>query len=420
MKLPKNKIQIFAFCLLSLLSWRSVSAQFNTVPYSSRSYPYIQYDSCSLEHFGKDGNLSKFYKKLDKLYFSGKGQIKVVQFGGSHMQAGIWPLEMRKMLESLSAANQGAPGMVFPFGLAKTNHPFYYKSECEGEWEITKITDKEPVDTLGLIGITARTSNSISSIKIIFNPVANISERKFDKISVFHNIEDTSFIVKCFPENIVDTFIVNLDTRATEFYLSQRIDTLNLVFERQDTTNASFYFYGAYLENSDPGILYSGIGVNGAATSSYLKAEYFKTHLKAIKPDLVIFSIGVNDAAAKSFSKWMYVANYKKIANQILEVNPDCAFIFTTNNDFYHYRGGVNQHYGEVYEAMVELSKYYNASVWNMFKAMGGYKSINYWRNDKIANKDRIHFTREGYRIVAGLLFDAILEDYEKHIIKND
>ena len=134
----------------------------------------------------------------------------------------------------------------------------------------------------------------------------------------------------------------------------------------------------------------------------------------------MIFSIGVNDAAGKSFSKWMYVANYKKIANQILEVNPDCAFIFTTNNDFYHYRGGVNQHYGEVYEAMVELSKYYNASVWNMFKAMGGYKSINYWRNDKIANKDRIHFTREGYRIVAGLLFDAIIEDYEKHIIKND
>ncbi|MDD4148892.1 MAG: GDSL-type esterase/lipase family protein [Bacteroidales bacterium] len=413
-----NKILFLLLCSICLLSWNGVSAQHSRVPYSQRSHPYIQYDSCYLEHCKENPNLTEFYKKLDKLYFTGKGQVKIMQIGGSHIQAGMWSFELRKRFESLSPSDEGFPGLVFPFSLAKTNHPFYYHSECEGEWEISKITDKVPVDSIGLSGITARTNDSLASIKIVFYPVAGINERSFDKVSVFHNIEDTSYLLSIMPLDVVDTSFINYETRSTEFYLKNSLDTLEIRFVKQDTSDNSMFFYGAYLENSSPGIEYSGIGINGAATSSYLKAELFETHLKAVKPDLVIFSIGVNDAAGKSFSKQTYISNYKIIANKILEINSDCAFIFTTNNDFYHYRGGVNLHYKDVYEAMISLSQFYDASVWNMFKVMGGYKSINYWRNDNLAKKDRIHFTKEGYVIVAGLLFDAILQDYENHLEK--
>jgi lysophospholipase L1-like esterase len=410
-----NKILIWIIVLGFSLS--HVYGQNKTTPYSERAYPYIMYDSTALEHFDSNPNLNKFYDKLDKLYFKGIGQVSILHFGGSHIQAGIWSLELRKRFESLMLETEGAPGFVFPFSIAKTNHPFYYTSKSTGDWEISKITDKEPADTLGLIGIAAVTRDSLSSIMISFNSVAEVKLRKFDKVSVFHNIEDTSYLIRIIPENLIDTIIINYETRATEFYLKKTVDTLNFEFIRQDTSENIFCFYGAYLENTMPGIKYSGVGINGASTFSYLKADLFKTHLKAIMPDLVIFSIGVNDAAGKTFSKFVYISNYKRLVDKILEVNPDCAFIFTTNNDFYNYRGGVNPHYGAVYEAMASLGSKYNASVWNMFKAMGGYKSINYWRNDKIANRDRIHFTRSGYRIIAGLLFDAIMEDYEKHLV---
>ncbi len=414
-----NKVVFILLCTACLLSGNELSAQYSKVPYSKKTYTYIQYDSCYLEHPLENPNLNTFYNKLDKLYFTGTGQVKIMQIGGSHIQAGIWSFELRKHFESLNPNIEGYPGLVFPFSLAKTNHPYYYRSECEGDWEISKITDKVPIDSIGLSGITARTNDSLASIKIIFYPVADIAKRSFDKISVFHNIEDTSYLLSIMPIDAVDTSFINYETQATEFYLKNSLDTLEIRFIKQDTSDNPLFFYGAFLENSLPGIQYTGIGINGAATSSYLKAELFETHLKAIKPDLVVFSIGVNDAVGKSFSKRTYINNYKIIADKILEVNPDCAFIFTTNNDFYHYRGGVNQHYKDIYEAMISLSQFYNASVWNMFKIMGGYKSINYWRNDNLGKRDRIHFTKEGYIVVAGLLFDAIMQDYENYLEKS-
>lgn len=414
-----NKVLFILLCSVCLLSWNEIFAQNSRTPYSQRAYPYIQYDSCYFEHCKENQNMNTFYNKLDKLYFAGTGQVKIMQIGGSHVQAGMWSFELRKHFESLSTDIEGFPGLVFPFSLAKTNHPYYYRSQCEGDWEISKITDKVPIDSIGLSGITARTNDSLASIKIIFYPVADIAKRSFDKVSIFHNIQDTSYLLSIMPSDIVDTSFINYETQATEFYLKNSLDTLEIKFIKQDTSDNALVFYGAYLENSSPGIEFSGIGINGAATSSYLKAELFQTQLKALMPDLVIFSIGVNDAAGKTFSKRTYIDNYKIIIDKILNVNPDCAFIFTTNNDFYQYRGGVNQHYKDVYEAMLSLSKFYNASLWNMFKVMGGYKSINYWRNDNLGKRDRIHFTKEGYIVIAELLFDAIMHDYENHLEKN-
>ncbi len=415
----KNNI-LFAIAFFAgfLFANNLVVAQNSRLPYSERKYHYIQYDSTELEHFDSNPNLDKFYTKLDKLCFYGNENISILHIGGSHIQAGIWSWALREKFEKMMPGMEGAPGIVFPFSIAKTNHPYFYTSKTTGDWETEKITDRAPSQDIGLTGIMAYTSDSLASVLIKFNPVAKISSHKFDKISVFHNVEDTAYIVKILPEELVDTCIINIETGATEFYLKEAYDTVRMEIVKQDTSDTKFYFYGAYLESSQPGINYTGIGINGAATFSYLKADLFSKHLKAVKPDLAILSIGVNDAAGRSFSETMYISNYKRIIKQILEANPDCAIILTTNNDFYGYRGGVNQHYDEVYKSMVNISKHFDASVWNMFRAMGGYKSINLWRNDKIANRDRIHFTRAGYKIIAGLLFDAILFDYEEHLHK--
>lgn len=136
----------------------------------------------------------------------------------------------------------------------------------------------------------------------------------------------------------------------------------------------------------------------------------FEKHLKLVNPDLVILSIGVNDAASKSFKESVYVENYKKIIDKILNINPNCAILLTTNNDFYYYRGGVNPFSSQVYSSMKTLAIHYGGSVWNLFKAMGGLKSVNLWRKDELANRDRIHFTRAGYIIVADLLLMQLLK----------
>lgn len=412
----QNKAYSFLLLAIAVLLQLDVSAQDKILPYSFNTYKYINYDSCFLEHFGDNIQMEKFYKKLDNLCFEGKGQISIIQIGGSHIQAGMWPWELRKRFENLCPGMEGAPGLVFPYSIAVTNHPHYYKSSYSGEWDISKITDIEPAVKIGLTGITAYTGDSVAEIQISFNPAANIENHKFNKISIFHNVEDTAYLLSVFPEELVDSCTENLILGASEYYFSEYINTVKIKLVRRDTSDTKFYFYGAYLQNTLPGINYCGIGINGASTHSYLKADYFKKHLKLINPDLAILSIGVNDASGPAFSEDNYVANYSKIIDQIRDVNPDCAIILTTNNDFYYYRGGSNMHYNEIYSGTKRLAEKYGGSVWNMFKVMGGLKSVNFWRKDNLANRDRIHFTREGYSIIAGLLFDAIILDYENHL----
>ncbi len=415
----QNSIKILkaflSFVLLIFIS-NNVVSQANRHLFSEYKYNYIQYDSCFLEKFGQQKSWENFYSKLEKLNFSGEGQISILHLGASHIQAGVWSWELRKNFETMMPQMAGAPGLVFPFSLAKTNHPFYYNSKFEGKWEFQKITDKETSIDIGLSGITAFTSDSLASILVFFNPVANIENHKFDKISIFHNIEDSCWSLKILPEELVDTVIMDFEIGASVFYFKEKLDTLQLVISKKDSCESVFYFQGAYLENSEPGINYCGIGINGASTSSYQKANLFEKHLKAVNPDLVILSIGVNDASGKNFKQEVYVKNYQAIIDKILKINSHCAILLTTNNDFYYYRGGVNLHNPEIYAGMEQLATKYGGCVWNMFRVMGGLKSINLWRSDELASQDRIHFTRMGYTIIADILFGAILNDYANYL----
>jgi lysophospholipase L1-like esterase len=411
-----NQTKYYFIVAVMLLSCAVAIAQTDRFPYSAHNYYYIQYDSSRLEHFGDNKNINVFYDKLDKLCFEGDGQISILQIGGSHIQAGMWSWELRTLFENLTPGMEGAPGIVFPFSIAKTNHPYFYTSSSNGNWEISKFTDKELSQPVGATGIVAYTYDSLADITIKFNKVAKIENHKFSKISLFHDVADTSYTISVMPNEHLDSVVLNAEIGASVFYFNQTMDSLKFIVQKIDTSSNPFKFYGAFLQNTSPGINYVGLGINGASTFSYLKAEYFQQHVKAINPDLAILSIGVNDASGPDFSSERYISNYRQIINKILEVNPKCAIIFTTNNDFYYRRGGVNPHFNKIYQSLTDLSKIYGASVWNLFSVMGGYKSINLWKNDNLAQNDRIHFTREGYKIVAGLLFDAILKDYELHL----
>ena len=85
---------------------------------------------------------------------------------------------------------------------------------------------------------------------------------------------------------------------------------------------------GILLDNSNPGITVTGIGVNGAALPSYLKCEDFGRDLEMVRPDLVIFGIGINDASGKEFHKDDFIRRYKTLVSRIKAVNPDCALLF--------------------------------------------------------------------------------------------
>ena len=169
-----------------------------------------------------------------------------------------------------------------------------------------------------------------------------------------------------------------------------------------------------------PGITYHGIGINGARVDSYLKCMDLKRDLKLVNPDLVIFGIGINDAAADNFSKEKFVSDYSMLIDTILDVNPDCALLFVTNNDSYkkvsRRKYEVNPNGVLAQQAFLELGRKYNGAVWDFFDIMGGLKSMQQWQDEGIAQKDKVHVSSSGYTLIGDLLFNALMDRYMEHL----
>ena len=65
---------------------------------------------------------------------------------------------------------------------------------------------------------------------------------------------------------------------------------------------------------------------------------------------------------------------------------------------------------------MFNMAEKYDAGVWDMFEVMGGLNSVVLWQWNNLAQSDKIHFTREGYLLVADLFFTAFMQDFEQYI----
>lgn len=404
--------------LFVLMLPNCMSAQNMVYPYSPATYDFVNYDSSYLYMPLGSPNLETFFNKMDRFYFDGEEGFTVLHLGGSHVQGGVWSWCMRRRFESLCHDTNGDFGILFPFSIAKTNHPYYYVSKNSGNWQFEKVTKNESGEPIGLAGLVAFTSDSVAEISFQFTRASMKAQHKFSRAILIHGENDTCYEIRTNADSLLAGRETNRDEGYTEFLFSQPMDSLSFTFVRTDTIKSTMHVYGVLIDDTLPAVKFINIGVNGAATGSYINAEKFFPQLDAVKPDLAIMSIGVNDAAGSTFKKEQYVANYKKIVDAILKVNPDCAIIFTTNNDFYNYKGGPNENQPKVCEAMRELADYYHASMWDLYNVMGGYKSVMTWWKNDLAKKDKIHFTADGYNIVGNLLFEAILHEYEKHLNK--
>jgi lysophospholipase L1-like esterase len=92
------------------------------------------------------------------------------------------------------------------------------------------------------------------------------------------------------------------------------------------------------------------------------------------------------------------------------------SFIFVTNNDTYYNRKYPNRNALKVQEVMQNLAEKHNGAVYDMFAIMGGLGSIDDWRDNNLAAKDRIHLTKRGYELQADLMFEAFRNSFGDYL----
>jgi lysophospholipase L1-like esterase len=183
-----------------------------------------------------------------------------------------------------------------------------------------------------------------------------------------------------------------------------------------------FTLTGILTETNNPGITYTGVGINGAKVHDYFEeiCPLFEKQLAYYKPDLVIFAIGINDANVEKFNDKQFRDDYDKLIARIKKVNPNAAIIFETNNDMYRKvkkKRFVQHPNGDVArKAFFALAEKYKAGVWDKFGIMGGLGSMAKWEKADLAKADKVHFKLAGYNLLGDLFYKAIIQSYQEHI----
>ncbi|MCD9575333.1 GDSL-type esterase/lipase family protein [Flavobacterium soyae] len=436
-------------------------------------------DSTTVESFNGNNIynakvLESFFKKLKDNESNNNQKINIVHIGDSHIQGDLMTNEIRKNLQR-KFGNAGR-GLVFPYQLAKTNGSYNERFRCNRVWETYRNIYPVRNYPVGLSGIglwrdsggfvlelnIKDPSYKFNSIKIItpknedMFDLSTASQTKFIETAepkiIKHKIkkgEAISVIADKYNVSIAEIKranslksnniragrILKIPTNETQ---SRNIKTSEYVSLNMESDSYSHYYNsekaldkiylipnkkaskfelnGIVLEKDSPGLIYSGIGVNGAKYSDYNKYPLFFEQLKALHPDMLVFSLGTNESYEK-LESGNYIKQLREFISNIKAQNINVPIIVMTPPPSL-LRKRPNTFIQNYTKQIIEIAQTDGFAVWDLYDEFGGMEGIRNLKSAKLIGPDWVHYSKKGYEKQGNLFSEAFLKAYDNFKLK--
>lgn len=380
--------------------------------------------------------LKEFFEGLEALQAGQDTILTVVQLGDSHIQAGYYPGKVMRLLQE-QFGNAGR-GWIAPFKLSKTNEPDdYFITSAAKEWVTGRAIQNVKKSPIGIGGIGIRSASPSINLDVTIAP-SNGNGYSFNQAVLYRGDKSMLMLPAGRLKDSVSTFLskesVVPGVVADTFRLSRLTDTLQFHSTRrkQGTDQllpASHFdniYYGFNLTNGNSGILYHAIGVNGAMYVNYTDEEYVR-QLALLKPSLLIISLGTNETFGRRFTSEEFSAQVETFISLVKKRIPETAILLTTPPECYK-RAYVNKKRTYVRNSNTQIAarvikdvaRREGIACWDLFAATGGKNSCTKWQKAHLMGRDRVHFTKEGYREQGALFYRALIQSYNQYIEKKD
>lgn len=399
------------FILLIFCRIEIIEAQ--EYPYTIPQYPFVYYEQNKLINVPEKAYFDAFFSKMNSLSKTGNGKVSVVHIGDSHIQADVLTHRIRTRFQQFIPGSYSGIGYAFPYALARSNNPVNYFVRIKGQWT-GKTNLKEHVGVrMGVGGIAAKTTDVNASIDLVVRE-EDKQKRPFDKVVVFYDASESSFE----PELLNNYTAKQIfpEKGYAVFYLANATDTLRFRVQKTKAEQNYFTLNGFSLEMSSIGFRYHAMGINGADVPAWLSCDLLEKQLNALEPDLFIISLGTNDVYGRGFDTLMFETNFRNLIGRIQSAFPGVPIIAATPGDHYIYRKYLNQNTPKATKIIKNISEQAGFAVWDFFQIMGGLNSITLWQKYGLTAGDKLHYNRQGYFFQADLLFNAILEQWDKYV----
>lgn len=176
--------------------------------------------------------------------------------------------------------------------------------------------------------------------------------------------------------------------------------------------------YGVTLDGEN-GVAVDNVPMRGSAAlgfSTINRAAYTK-QLETMNVKLIVLQYGVN-VIPGVLSDYTYYKNMlTKELKAIKEAYPDVSILVIGPSDMSRNKGGSYVSYSNIpliRDAMREAAFNADCAFWDLYQAMGGENSMTAWVEKGYAGKDYTHFSFKGAKYVGEMLFEALMEQYQK------
>ena len=376
--------------------------------------------------------LKNFFEALKALKTNPKS-IRVLHYGDSQIEGDRITDYLRLKLQG-QFGGQGA-GLT-PF--MPITSSLIYRITCAPGWDrynLFTIKDKRVSHgNFGVLGDFSRfvgyhklsdTSSVLSSsVSITATKLGGSNALNYKKLKLFYGGAQKKTWCEFYdgPALIsADSLEAGDNFHVKEYNVGRGSNTHSFKFKGKDSPD----FYGLSLE-SDQGVMVDNIAMRGSSgtffhqiNANQLKAFYDYLHVK-----LIILQFGGNSLPAiKNSEMAINYGNYIRYQLSVVKkIAPNASILFIGPSDM-SIKVGTNYvtypYLEEMRDAIKKAVLESDCAFFDMYDCMGGKNSMPSWVDQKLAATDYTHFSPQGARKIATLLYSAIIKDYNAYLKTN-
>jgi len=384
----------------------------------------------TIEYPAKDSTiLFAFFKKLDN---SQNKRVRIMHYGDSQIEGDRITGYLRNRFQRQFGGS--GPGLMPAIpGNAESAS---IKHSASKNWVTHSVYYKKdtilPHRKFGVLGSFARfTSYKADSlgidstlkdayIEFARSGMAYASVNKFSQCRVFYGHCNDPFIVKGFIDDSLIWF-EEMDTAQITQQFQWNFAVAPKKFRIEFEGIKSPDIYGIALDAAN-GVAVDNLPFRGSSGTEFTKLDFNQFYSMAGKQNsgLIILEFGVNVVPHQ-------VSNYnfyeRALTRQIKYLNyifPNTPVLVIGLSDMSKRKGNYYESYPNILKirmAQRNAARNTNSAFWDLYSAMGGENSMPSWvfANPPLARKDFTHFNRKGGHIVAQMLYNALMQEYNQY-----
>lgn len=361
------------------------------------------------------GDVSQLKNFFNALKSSKNKKVRIAHFGDSIILGDVISEGLRENLQSKFGGN-GAGFVAIntdDFGMRKTTNVKF-----SNDWNEASLFKRNSKNLpLGISG-NVFTPSANSYVQYETSRLSR-TLKSFKNVHLFYQgASGNSSVDFSFNSGAAQTKKLTAGSGVKDLLVTSSSDATSVKLSFKSCSNT--YFYGVSLENGN-GVYVDNFPMKGQSGIQLtdITLPVLKDFNSILDYKLIIINFGVNVVSPEYNDYIWYEKKMEKVIAQFKTAFPNAAILIVSVGDK-SVKKGMSFLTDPQVELLVKSQKNIadktNVAFWNLFEAMGGKNSMDNWvvAKPQLALKDYCHLTSEGGRIVADLLTEALMNEFNK------